>query len=205
VDTGLYRPGGDGVWLRREFGLPAAAKVVGMAAQFIPRKGHHLLLDAVPAVLAAHPEAHFLLFGQGPLQAAIRSRVEREELSGAVQLPGFRDDLARILPTLDLLVHPAAMEGLGVALLQAAACGVPIVAGRAGGIPEVVRHGENGWLVDPADGEDLARRINTLLENPDQAAAFGAAGRRLVEREFSIPAMGRDNLAIYHQAIAGGT
>lgn len=203
VDIERYRPGDDRAWLLDAFHFPAEAKVIGMVAQFIPRKGHHLLLDAVPAVLARHPEARFLLFGQGPLQAEVQGRVEREGLQEVVKLPGFRDDLARILPALHLVVHPAAMEGLGVALLQAAACGVPIVAGRAGGIPEVVRHGENGWLVDPADAGDLARRIDDLLEHPDQAAAFGAAGRGLVEREFSILAMTRGNLAVYHRAVTG--
>ncbi len=118
-----------------------------------------------------------------------------------MHLPGFRDDLPRILPALDLLVHPASMEGLGVALLQAAACGIPIVAGRAGGIPEIVHDGENGWLVEPDDSSALAERINTLLDHPEQAAAFGAAGRRLVEQAFSIPAMAAGNLAIYRKTL----
>ncbi len=77
-------------------------------------------------------------------------------MSGQVQLAGFREDLAEILPCLDLVVHPALMEGLGVSLLQAASAGVPIVASRVGGIPEAVRDGENGLLVPPGDSRRAA-------------------------------------------------
>jgi len=204
MDTERYCPDGDHAWLCSEFNLPAEARVIGMIAQFIPRKGHHVLLDAVPAVLARHPEARFLLFGHGPLQREIGARIRREGLEAAVRLPGFRVDLPRILPALDLVVHPAAREGLGVALLQAAACGVPIVAGAAGGIPEIVRHGVNGWLVAPADAAGFAERINALLDDPDQAAAFGRAGRRLVRREFTIAAMAAGNLDVYRRVLKAG-
>ena len=109
---------------------------LAMIAQFIPRKGHRVLIEALPAIVARHPNVRVLLFGRGAEQAAIRRAVAaRPELASRVAFAGFRDDLHRVLPCIDVVVHPASMEGLGVALLQAAACGVPIVAGRAGGIP----------------------------------------------------------------------
>jgi glycosyltransferase involved in cell wall biosynthesis len=120
-----------------------------------------------------------------------------------VSLPGFRDDLARILPAIDLLVHPALMEGLGVALLQAAACGIPLVAARAGGIPEVCIDGETGWLVEPDDPPALAAALNAALGDPAEARRRGLAGRRLVERSFSIPAMVEGNRSAY-LAVLGG-
>lgn len=203
VDTAQYRPGrAELLWFRQEFGLPDDTLAIGMAAQFIERKGHATLLDALPTVFAQHPEARVLLFGQGPLLDAMRARVAADPvLAERVQLPGFRRDMDRILPCLDLMAHPAFMEGLGVALLQAAACGVPIVGGRAGGIPEIVRPGLNGELVEPGDVPGLAAALNRLLDSADLRRRMGLAGRGWVERHFSIDAMVEGNLAVYRQLL----
>jgi glycosyltransferase involved in cell wall biosynthesis len=110
--------------------------LVGVVAQLIERKGHRFLLDALPALIAARPNLQLVFFGKGPLAGLLQERIDGEGLADHVRLAGFRDDLTDLLPCLDLLVHPATMEGLGVSLLQASAAGVPIVASRAGGIPE---------------------------------------------------------------------
>ena len=206
VDTHQYRPGrGDLAWFRQEFGLGEEALTIGMAAQFIERKGHATLLDALPAVFARHPQARVLLFGQGPLVPSVRTRIEGDRaLAERVQLVGFRRDLDRVLPCLDVLAHPAHMEGLGVALLQAAACGVPIVGGRAGGIPEIVRPGLNGELIEPGDAVGLAAALNQLLDSAELRARMGAAGRDWVERHFSIDAMVEGNLAVYRSLLGQG-
>ncbi|WP_374674244.1 glycosyltransferase [Ideonella sp.] len=203
VDTQQYRPDRAALAdFRAEYGLAPDEPVIGMAAQFIERKGHATLLDAMPAVLARHPRTRVLLFGQGPLVEPVRARIESDErLRGRVQLAGFRRDLDRLLPCLDLLAHPAHMEGLGVALLQAAACGVPIVGGRAGGIPEIVRPGLNGELVEPGDAPGLAAALTGLLDDPARRARYGTAGRAWVERHFSIDAMVEGNLAVYRRLL----
>jgi len=200
VDVEQYRPGReDRAWLDAEFGLAPDELAVGMAAQFIARKGHRTLLAALPAVLAAHPRTRFLLFGQGPLREAIEHEARAAGFGDRVLFPGFRQDLPRVLPALDLMVHPAEMEGLGVALLQAAACGLPIVAGRAGGIPEIVLPGVNGELIEPGDTAALARHLNTLLGDAALRARYGAAGREHVVARFSVAAMVRGNLAVYRE------
>jgi glycosyltransferase involved in cell wall biosynthesis len=202
VDTDRYRPGSDRARLAAEFDLPEGSPAVGMVAQFIPRKGHHCLLDSIPAILEKHPGARFLLFGRGPLEDEIRTRIDRGDLTASVQLAGFRDDLDRLLPGLDLLVHPAEMEGLGVALLQAAACGVPVVATTAGGIPDIVRDGVNGILVPPRDSRALASAVSLLLSDPSRARAFGKAGRSIAETDFSIAGMVEGNLEVYRSVLA---
>lgn len=204
VDTTLYQPGGDSAWLRQEFALPEDARVVGMAAQLIERKGHRVLLDAVPTILENHPRARFLLFGKGPLRDQLAEEISRRRLDDTVILAGFRTDLAKIFPSLDLLVHPAYMEGLGVSLLQAAACGIPIVACRAGGIPEIVRDGVNGRLLEPGDVSGVASAIDAILADPELAHRYGTEGRRIVIEDFSIPAMVAGNRAVYLD-IAGST
>jgi glycosyltransferase involved in cell wall biosynthesis len=201
VDGTAYSGRCDGDWFRREFDLPPGARTLAVVAQLIERKGHGYLLEALPGVIARHPEVRVLLFGQGPLEVELRDRIRRLGLADQVRLAGFRSDLERILPCLDLVVHPATLEGLGVSLLQAAAAGLPIVAARAGGIPEVVRDRENGLLVPPGDSRALGDAMRWMLDHPDEARALGARGRTLVEREFSVPAMVAGNLRVYRELL----
>lgn len=202
VDTEAYRPGGDRVGLRAAFGLAEDEATLAMAAQFIARKGHRTLLAALPAVLAAHPRTRVLLFGRGPEEPEIRALAARAGLSERIVFAGFRDDLPRLLPAVDVMVHPASMEGLGVALLQAAACGLPIVAGRAGGIPEVVRPGLNGELIEPGDHAALAAHLNRLLGDAALRRRYGEAGRAMVLAGFSVEAMVERHRALYRALVA---
>lgn len=202
VDAERFRPGREGLaWLRAEFGLAEDELTVAMAAQFIARKGHRTLLAALPAVLAAQPRTRVLLLGRGPELETIRRLVSEKGLDERVVFCGFRDDLHRVLSCVDVLVHPAETEGLGVVLLQAAACGVPIVAGRAGGMPEIVRPGVNGELIEPGDHAALAAHLIRLLADPALRQRYGAAGRELALREFSVDAMVEGNRAVYRGVV----
>lgn len=201
---------------RAGFDIPAGAPVLGMVAQFIPRKGHETLLEVLPIVLRQDPDTHVVLFGQGPLQEDIRRSASLQGVDSRVRFAGFRTDMERLYACLDVLVHPAREEGLGVALLQAGAAAVPVVACRAGGIPEVIVHGETGLLVPPGDVRGLAEAICRLIEFPEQRRAMGTAARRRVEEAFSVDAMvdqyqdlyaevlGRDARAYRNRQPAGG-
>ena len=203
VDPRPFEDPSDPEVFRRDFGLGKDDRVVGMAAQFIPRKGHEVLLEAIPSVLDVHPHTRFLLFGKGPLESEIAGRVGEMGLETAVLLPGFRPDLPSLLPHLDLLVHPATKEGLGIILLQASAAGVPIVASAAGGIPEAVADGENGILVPPGSPRALAEGILRLLADPERARALGQEGKRRVRDRFSVEGMVEGNLAVYQELLGG--
>lgn len=187
--------------LPEEWGIGPDDPVIGMAAQFIARKGHETLLDAVPIIRNRHPRARFILLGRGPLHGKVNRRVNEEGLEDAVILPGFRNDLPDLLPCMDLLVHPAGLEGLGIILLQAGAAGLPVVASAVGGIPEVVVDGETGTLVPPGDSDALAGAVNHLLSNPEQLHAMGAAARLRVYREFSVAGMVEGNLKVYRELL----
>ncbi len=190
-------------WFVREFGLKPTDRVIGMIAQFIPRKGHRLLIGAAPGILERFPEARFLLFGKGPLEEDLRRLCARNRISDRVIFAGFRNDLERILPCLDVVVHPAYLEGLGVSLLQAAAAGVPIVATRAGGIPEIVENGANGYLIDRGDIHAIMSRVTDLLSDPVKSKHFGTNGRMMVQSRFSIGAMVKGNLGVYRKVLSG--
>jgi len=203
VDTERYHPKCDRAWFRESFKLSSAGAVIGMVAQFIERKGHRCLLDALPVILREFPQTQFLLFGKGPLESDITARVLAQNLTNNVRPAGFRDDLHRVLPCLDVLVHPAEMEGLGVSLLQASAAGVPVVATGVGGIPEAVRDGLNGLLIAPNDPPALAEALLTLLRDPVWAKTLGANGRLVMKKEFSISSMVEGNLRVYREVTAG--
>lgn len=187
--------------IAKRLGLPPEDLWIGVVAQLIARKGHDDLLDALPPLVERHPSLRLLFLGQGPLAGRLRERIEVAGWSDRVRLLGFREDLPELLPCLDLLVHPARLEGLGVSLLQAASAGVPIVASRVGGIPEAVREGENGLLVPPGDSAALGAAIDRLLADPVLRHRLGAGGRALMRRAFSIETMVEGNLAVYRELL----
>ena len=197
-----YQRSCDTAWFRGTFGLTGSDLVMAVIAQLIPRKGHRFLLDAMPALLESFPALRLIFFGQGAEETALRGQVKALGLQDRVIFAGFRTDLPKILPCLDLVVHPALMEGLGISLLQAAGAGVPIVAVNAGGMPEVVRDGLNGLLVPPADTPALRDAIRRLLSDRQLLQRMGQAGTELVEREFSIDRMVEGNLQVYREITA---
>jgi glycosyltransferase involved in cell wall biosynthesis len=201
IDPAPYQQPADRDWVCREFGLAEGDLLVGLVAQLIPRKGHAVLLDALASLVGEFPQARVIFFGRGPLEASLREEISRRGLAGHVQLAGFRTDLPRIVPALDLVVHPALAEGLGVALIQAAAAGVPIIGARAGGIPEIVRHEENGLLVEPGDATGLAKAMRRLLSDEPLRRNLGDAGRELVARQFTFDRMVAGNLEVYRELL----
>lgn len=204
VDFEQYQQPRDREWFEAQFGVPATAPLIGMIAQLIPRKGHRFLLEVLPRLLERFPTLRVVFFGQGPLQQELQESINEHQLNGVVSLAGFRKDMHKILPCLDLVVHPALMEGLGVSLLQAAAAGVPIVGARAGGIPEVVRDGLNGRLVEPGNSEALFAAVSELLADSTLARTYGAAGRELVQRDFSIGTMVEGYVRLYRKLARSG-
>ncbi|MFZ0612841.1 MAG: glycosyltransferase [Desulfobacterales bacterium] len=202
VDHARFSRPCDQHWFRREFGLLPAQRTIAMIAQFIPRKGHRFLIGAARQILAECPAVRFLFFGRGPLEGDIRRRCAQAGIAEKVVFGGFRDDLERILPCLDLVVHPAEMEGLGVSLLQAAAAGVPIVAAPVGGIPEIVRDHVNGYLVAASDTGALTDRAMKILADSELAKRLGAAGRMMVCSRFSTGAMVAGNISVYRDVLS---
>ncbi|MDD2540538.1 MAG: glycosyltransferase [Desulfuromonadaceae bacterium] len=203
VKTENYQATADRAWFAEQFGIPVAAPVIGVIAQLIPRKGHRFLLQIAPQLISRFPNLRIVIFGQGPLRHELEKYVAEHHLTDVVSFAGFRNDMPVILPCLDLVVHPALMEGLGVSLLQAAAASIPIVGARAGGIPEIVRDGVNGLLVEPGSTDELYESIVQLLAAPSTARQFGRAGRDLVTAEFSITTMVEKYLDIYHELAIG--
>lgn len=201
VDANPFMSAPDRTVFLKEFSLPDNALTIGMVAQLIPRKGHRHLLEAVRILRNQYPSLRALLFGKGPLKNQLEQLISEYGLSDIVHLAGFRDDLPRMLGGLDILAHPADMEGLGVSLLQASAAAVPIIASRAGGMPEAVQDRTTGLLIPPGDVQSLVTALRTLLDNPVLRKDMGAAGRARILADFSVDKMVEGNLAVYHSVL----
>ncbi|MEE8307320.1 MAG: glycosyltransferase, partial [Gammaproteobacteria bacterium] len=205
VDTRRFRPREEDLQVKselaHELGFSPDRRLIGIIAQFIERKGHADLFAALSQLGQECDDVALLCFGQGPQQAALQQRVKSMGLEGRVYFAGFRDNMQRLLPLLTLVVHPAYAEGLGVALLEAQACGIPVIASAVGGIPEVIADGETGLLVAPGDSRALAGALSKLLTDELACERMGAAARQRVEAWFSIQTMVNGNLAVYHQVL----
>ena len=185
--------------LHAELWLPHHAPVVGNVAALVPHKGQRHLIEAAALVLKKAPDARFVIAGEGELREALERQIKEHHLEKHVFLVGFRPDVLSVHKAFDIFVMSSVTEGLGTSLLDAMACGKPIVATTAGGMPEVVRNGETGLLVPPREHEAMAAAIVTLLTDEPMRRAMGTAGEARVQEHFSAERMVQDTLALYRR------
>ena len=197
VDVDRFRPGGDRMHLRRELGLDEHHLLVGAVAHLTPQKGHRHLLEAARQVVQRLPETVFVLVGDGSLRPELEEMVNAWKLQENVRFLGVRRDIPELLGSLDLFVLPSVWEGLGVAVLEAMACELPVVASRVDGIVEMVVEGVTGLLAPPKDAEALHVALTTLLESPAERERMGLAGRERAVSRFSTKAMVERYRGIY--------
>jgi glycosyltransferase involved in cell wall biosynthesis len=154
-------------------------------------------VDAAALVVRRVPDARFVIAGEGELRGALEHQIKALGLEKHVILAGFRPDVLSLHKAFDIFVMSSLTEGLGTSLLDAMACGKPVVATTAGGIPEVVRDGETGLLVPPKDDQAMADAIVRLLKDGSLRARMGAAGMSLANTRFSAERMVAETLAVY--------
>jgi glycosyltransferase involved in cell wall biosynthesis len=167
--------------------LPADAPVIVAVGRQEFQKGHRFLLEAMPAVVAAHPSAVLLLAGrEGAETPHLRAMTDHASLGASVRFLGHRGDLPDVLAASDLFAFPSLWEGLGGAVLEAMALGVPIVASALDPVREVVEDGRCASLVPARDPSSIASAITSLLKDRDRAAILGAQGREIFRRRFTL-------------------
>jgi glycosyltransferase involved in cell wall biosynthesis len=171
---------------------------LGMVAQMERRKDHLGLVEALARVRARVPEARLLLAGDGSLRTVVETRVRERGLEGAVEFLGTLDRPETLVTTLAISVQAsAAEEGTSNSILEAMACGRPVVATDIGGNREVVEHGKTGLIVPPRDPEALARALLDLLASPELIRKMGQAARASVRARFSRETMIRATIEAY--------
>jgi glycosyltransferase involved in cell wall biosynthesis len=184
------------------FWLPHRAPVVGNVAALVPHKGQRYLIDAAHLVVQDIPDARFIILGEGELREHLERQVREHRLEKHVLLPGFRTDVLGCIKAFDLFVMSSVTEGLGTSLLDAMACGRPIVATTAGGIPEIVDDGVTGVLVPPRDAPALAAAIVRALRDAPLRERMGRAGFDRVNDRFTVERMVEQTRAVYHKIVA---
>lgn len=193
-----------GLDARRRFGIPAEALVLGTVANLFERKGYEVMIEALPMIVNASPAVHYLIVGSGDAayEARLRATVEILGLESRVHFAGFQESVYPCLAAMDLYVHPALMEGFGIAVLEAMAMRKPVVATVTGGLPEIVQEGETGMLVPPGDADALAKAVSSLLQDPARCRQLGEAGRARVAAHFTVEAM-MDQLVSGYESLLG--
>jgi L-malate glycosyltransferase len=186
--------------LKQSLGIPREAEVIGIVARLDPVKNHAMLFRAFQRVLRHCPDTYLLIVGHGPEESGLKSLSESLGIRKNTLFLGARRDVADLLHVFDIFVLPSLSEGMSVTLIEAMGAGLPIVATRVGGNPEVVKDQETGYLVESDNDKELADRLISLLEHDEKRLKLGAAGQKRAYERFSLENMVNAYTRVYFNA-----
>ncbi|MEW6323813.1 MAG: glycosyltransferase [Nitrospirota bacterium] len=187
--------------LRAALDIPDGAPVIGAIGRLVTAKNYPTLLHVVAQLTRRHPQLVCLMVGDGPERARLHAQADALKLSGHVRWLGERHDVAELLNLMQVYLLPSYSEGMSIALLEAMVAGRPIVVSDITANREVIRHGQTGWLVPPADIEQWAGAVARLLTDRVMAQQLGRAAQATAQQFFSIPRMCRSFEALYEQLL----
>jgi glycosyltransferase involved in cell wall biosynthesis len=156
------------------------------AGRLSPEKGFDRFITLAEETLRIHPNCQFVIFGEGPLQDKLQAQIDQTGFKDSIRLLGFRNDLDQLMPGLDGFILTSHTEGLPNVLLEAAAAKVPSLATKVGGVPELIRAGETGYLLPPNAAESWSMILSRLITSDELRRSMGENARRWVENEFSF-------------------
>jgi len=183
---------------RRALGIPEHDTVFTVVASLTPNKGHRVLLESFAALLEEHPNATLLIVGDGPLRNELEDRTRQGKIKSKVVFAGLKTDITTLHSMSDVGLLPSQYrEGLGMALIEAMAAGLPVIGTNLGGIPEVIADGENGILVPPARVDHLANALKRLANDREARLRMGRRSRQIYEAKFTLDGMIRHIEALY--------
>ncbi len=181
IDLNRFKNIKSGFSVRKHFNIPDEIVLVGNVAALAPHKDYPTFVNTASVALSKNPNLFFIAFGEGDLKAHIQSLIDQSGYRDKILLAGFYRNIPEILPQLDIFLFTSETEGLGTAILDAFASGIPVVATRAGGIPEIIDHGENGLLCNVKDYNCLALNTLTLIDNTNLR-------KKIIEKGFTTVA-----------------
>jgi glycosyltransferase involved in cell wall biosynthesis len=188
---------------RAALGLSGTDVVLGCVGRLVALKNHCRVIEVMPALLVEHPGLRLVIVGDGPQRSALQEQVERLGLLRHVTLAGQRSDVIDLLPAFDVFALPSQTEGLSIALLEACATRVAVVATRVGGNPEIIDDGQTGMLIPVDDNDALRDAIGHLLRDTNLRDRLGGAARRWVLENASTRSV-RDAYDAFYRAELGG-
>jgi glycosyltransferase involved in cell wall biosynthesis len=201
VDVKRYNQPIDKAMVRSELGFSGDTPLLAMVGRLQEQKGHRYLIEAVSIILPEYPEIQVLFIGEGDLRDELQSQVETLKLGRHIHFLGSRPDVPQLLAASDVFVLPSLWEGLSMALLEAMAIGLPVVASEVSGTVQVILPNETGYLVPPRDVPALAKAIIQVLSDPARSQAMGIAARQRVEMAFSAQKQAAEHLALYRRLL----
>lgn len=185
--------------IRKELGLSPGHQVFAVVATFKKQKGHRYLIEAAASVISQFPDIRLLLIGDGELRDELKAQTQALGLNEHVHFLGLRTDVPKLLGASDYFVLPSLWEGLPVSLIEAMACGLPVIATQVSGTKDVMIHNQTGLLVPPGEVEALKDAMLQLLVHPELAQKMGEAARNRVAENFSADQQADAYLSLYQQ------
>ncbi len=204
IDTGAM---GRGSSIRAELGLNAADIAIGAVAQVAPRKGIDILVETARILLRERRDLVFLVAGPTPpgeedFGLRLRAAAAEPDLQGRVRFLGSRSDIADFLASLDLFLFPTRAEPFGIVVIEAMAAGLPVIASKVGGVPEILSSPETGRLVEPLTPEAFAGAVREILALPDHGKSMGARARLSLAGRFDMATAGDRLKSIFLDLLA---
>jgi sugar transferase (PEP-CTERM/EpsH1 system associated) len=189
IDTARFLEPSDPEATRRELGIPAGVPVIGTVGRLNEIKRQDVLIRAFARVRERLIDAHLVLVGDGPMREPLGELAEELGLGGCVHFAGFRSHSAPYLKAMNVFALTSRSEGTPQAVLEALVVGLPVVASRVGGLPELIDHGRTGLLVEPGDEAELTDALLGLLSDLQRSRRLSEAGRLEVEARYDIRRM----------------
>ena len=182
---------------RDQLGLPRRSFLIGTIGSLYPVKNQKTMIEAMPHLVAEHPEVHLAIVGRGQMRAELEKLTETLDLAGHITFTGYQENIREMLTAFDLIVVPSRYEGLSLLLLEAMVQKLPVVATRVGGNAEAIIDGQSGLLVPPDDPAALAAACLRILEHPELAGDLGQGALRRVRENFTFEQMVREYENLY--------
>lgn len=204
VNLEKFVPGLDKHLIRDIYNIPHEARVAGMVARMQPHRGHEFFLSTVADVAASVPSAVLAVAGRGEIKNDLVKHIQQHPLRANMRRIGYRKhDLPETYNAMDVVVLLVpGSDGTCRAMLEAMACGRPVIGSRRGAIADSIQHGVTGWLVEPNNRKELAEALIDALSHPEQTAQMGEAARKYVEEHHSRAANQRATYEVYMEALA---
>lgn len=187
--------------LRKELNISEKTKIICNVGYLTKQKDHKTLLKSLYELKKTYPLFHCIVAGDGALLKGLKSLCKQLELESQVTFLGFRKDIPKLLSASDIYLMPSSNEGLGTSIIDAIHCNLPVVATRVGGIPELVIPGKTGFLSDSGDFKNIAKNLNTLLNDDYLAKEYSQNARKIILPNFTIEAMAKGNHENYRKLL----
>lgn len=184
---------------RKNFNCKGTEKIILCVAELHERKGQKYLIEAMKSFDSGFPVVRLMLVGDGSMRKYYEKLAR--SLGDRVKFLGRHKDIPRLMAASDIFVLPSIREAFGLVILEATASGIPVVGSRTGGIAEIIEHGKTGLLAEPANSEDLALKIRTLINNPETCRQFVAAAQMRLEEKYDAKTMAMKTAEVYDKAL----